>query len=240
LIEIQDLTAGFGEQIVLDSISCNIPKHITTLIVGESGTGKSVLAKAIMGLLEPQKGDILLENQNIFKISKKDFWELRKKMAMLFQNSALLDSYNVFQNIALPLMEHRKISQNKMEEIVNQKLQLVGLEGILQKMPSELSGGMRKRAALARAIILDPEYIIYDEPTTGLDPRTSNEIIRLMIDLQANLNITSIIITHDLNCIEKTAENVIMLNKGKIHFDGIWQRFKVSPDKEIQKFLRNE
>lgn len=240
MIEIRDLTVGFGSQIVLDSISCFIEKQKTTLIVGESGAGKSVLAKTITGLLEPITGSIFLEGKDIFTLPKKEFWQHRKKMAMLFQNSALLDSYNVYQNVALPLLEHRHFSPTKMLEIVNEKLRLVGLSGILTKMPAELSGGMRKRVALARAVVLDPEYIIYDEPTTGLDPSTANGIIRLIIDLQATLNITSIIITHDLNCIEKTAEIVLMLHNKKIIFDGIWQHFKVSPEKEIQKFLRNE
>jgi phospholipid/cholesterol/gamma-HCH transport system ATP-binding protein len=240
VIKLENATVGFLDQIVLDSISCTIAKNDTTLVVGESGTGKSVLAKTIIGLIEPQKGNVFIDGENIYQLKKKEFWHIRKKMAMLFQNSALLDSFNVYQNVALPLVEHSQFSAEKILQIVNEKLNLVGLSDILHKMPSELSGGMRKRVALARAIILEPEYIIFDEPTTGLDPSAANDIILLIHKLQATLQVTSIIITHDLNCIQKTGGNLLMLQQGKIIFDGNWQDFKISRKKEIQKFLRIE
>ncbi len=184
MIRIEDLTIGFDNQIVLKDINLTIPNNQNTLIVGQSGSGKSVLIKSIEGLIKPWSGKILINETDIFSIKSKMMNSIRKKIGMLFQESALLDSFNVFQNIALPLKEHTKYSEKEILNIVNKKLKLVGLDNILHKMPHELSGGMKKRVALARAIVLEPEYIIYDEPTTGLDPTNANEIISLITELQ--------------------------------------------------------
>ena len=239
MIDIKNLSVGFDDVSVIENVTFSIKKHATTLIVGQSGSGKSVLVKTIEGLIQPIQGQIFIEGTNIIEQPQKKILEVQKKMAMLFQNSALLDSYNVYQNVALPLFEHRNLSEKKIIQLVKQKLSLVGLHNVMDKMPSELSGGMKKRVALARAIILKPEYIIYDEPTTGLDPVTSSEIIDLILQLKKNLGVTSIIITHDVNCIERTAGRILMLHEKKIYFDGNLNEFQTNDDMEIRKFLRN-
>jgi len=240
LIEIKNLTVSFDSQTILDNISLTIPENDITVIVGESGCGKTVLMKSVEGLFQPDSGKILIDDIDIFSSKKKELQKIRQKMAMLFQNSALLDSYNVFQNVALPLFEHTRKSDTEISEIVTKKLKLVGLENVLSKMPSELSGGMKKRVALARAIILQPKYIIYDEPTTGLDPSIAAEINGLIRKMQKSFKITSIVVTHDLDCIEKIAGRIIMLHREKIIFDGKYADFKNANQKEIKRFLRKE
>ncbi len=237
MIRIENLTIGFDDQVVLKNINLTIPNNQNTLIVGQSGSGKSVLIKSIEGLIKPRNGKIFINETDIFSIKSKEMNSIRKKIGMLFQESALLDSFNVFQNIALPLKEHTKFSENKILNIVNEKLKLVGLDNILHKMPHELSGGMKKRVALARAIVLEPEYIIYDEPTTGLDPINAGEIISLINELQNKLKITSIIITHDLECIKRTAGKIVMLSSQKIIFDGNWLDFNSVSNYEVKRFL---
>lgn len=237
MIKIENLSVGFDDHFVLENINLEIPKNETTLIVGQSGTGKSVLIKTIEGLIKPCQGKIFIEGTDIFSLKHRQMNKIRRKLGMLFQDSALLDSYNVFQNVALPLVEHTKLSDKEILFLVEKKLQFAGLKNILQKMPHELSGGMKKRVALARAIIMEPEYIIYDEPTTGLDTSTAEDIIKLIKKMQNDLGITSIIITHDLNCIKKTAGKIIMLSSGKIIFDGNWQDFNNASKLEIRNFL---
>ena len=238
MIKIKNLTVSFENETVLENINLTIPENEITVIVGESGCGKTVLMKTVEGLFQPDSGEILIDEIDIFSRKRKELQKIRQKMAMLFQSSALLDSYNVFQNVALPLFEHTKKSEKEITQIVKEKLKLVGLENILTKMPSELSGGMKKRVALARAIILQPKYMIYDEPTTGLDPSISSEITGLILKMQRTLKITSIVVTHDLDCIDKIANRIIMLHQKKIIFDGKYDDFKNANQKEIRKFLR--
>jgi len=237
MIEIKNLTVAFADKIVLENIDLTISENLTTIIVGESGSGKSVLAKTVEGLIKPIGGTVLIDDIDIFSLKRKKLYEVRHKLAMLFQGSALLDSLNVFQNVALPLSENTSLSKNEIIRKVKNTLVLVGLKDILTKMPAELSGGMKKRVALARAVILQPKYIIYDEPTTGLDPNISGEIVNLMINLQKKIKLTSIVITHDLNCIEKMAEKIVMLDRKKIIFDGSFSDFKKAEKIEIKKFL---
>ena len=221
MLKIKNLSIKFENEYILENLSLDIEENISTIIAGKSGSGKSVLVHCIERLLSPEKGEIILDGQNIFSLSNKEMKELRKtKLTMLFQNSALFDSYNVYQNIAFPLFEHTKFPEKIILEKVKESLELVGLSNVLSKMPSELSGGMQKRVALARAIILKPKYIIYDEPTTGLDSQTSNDIINLINKIKTSGNFTSIIITHDLNCIEKTADKVALLENKKIAYYG--------------------
>ena len=238
MIKIKNLTVSFENETVLENINLTIPENEITVIVGESGCGKTVLMKTVEGLFQPDSGKILIDEIDIFSRKRKELQKIRQKMAMLFQSSALLDSYNVFQNVALPLFEHTKKSEKEITQIVKEKLKLVGLENILTKMPSELSGGMKKRVALARAIILQPKYMIYDEPTTGLDPSISSEITGLILKMQRTLKITSIVVTHDLDCIDKIANRIIMLHQKKIIFDGKYDDFKNAEQKEIRRFLR--
>ncbi len=237
MIEVRDLTIGFGDTPVLDGISLAIKESETTVIVGASGSGKTVLMKTIEGLFHPWKGEILIDDENFFNLDRRGKKRVRQKLSMLFQGAALLDSMNVFQNIALPLVEHSKLSHEEIEQKVHEKLTLVGLADIDSRMPAELSGGMKKRVGLARAIIREPKYIIYDEPTTGLDPIIATEIVALIKKLRQTLNITSIVITHDLYCIDQVAERVVMLHEGHIVFDGTYEQFKSSKVPEVVRFL---
>lgn len=239
MINIKNLTVSFGDQIILNNLSLSVPKNEITVVAGQSGSGKTVLMKTIEGLIIPDKGLIQIDELPITGSSKRDVYKIRRRISMLFQGSALLDSLNVFQNIALPLSEQSQKTEAEIAFLVQQKLDLVGLPDVMKKMPSELSGGMKKRVGLARAIITEPDYIIYDEPTTGLDPIISEEIIDLMLVLQRDLNITSLIITHDLDCIKKTADNLVFLGGGKILYDGKFRDFKNKKCNALNMFFRN-
>ncbi len=238
MIEIKDLTIKFGDQVILEKINLNILENQITIIVGQSGTGKSVLMKCIEGLIQPAEGSITIDDKNLSTLNKQQLNAVRKNMAMLFQGSALLDSLNVYQNVALPLIEHTDLSEDTILNEVTEKLELVGLKDILTKMPSELSGGMKKRVALARAIILQPKYIIYDEPTTGLDPIIADDISTLILKLHSQYDIASIIITHDLDCIRKIKGNIAMIHDKKIVFDGTFADFINDERKIIRDFVR--
>lgn len=237
MIELKCISKGFGDQDVLREINLKIMEEETLLIVGKSGCGKSVLVKTVDGLLQPDSGEVLIDGDDIHKAKGKKELEIRQRLAMLFQGSALLDSLNVYQNIALPLMEHTDLDEAVILNQVKEKLNLVGLENVLEKMPSELSGGMQKRVALARAIITNPKYIIYDEPTTGLDPVIASEIIELIRSLQETQRLASIIVTHDLYCIERIGGRIVMLSDHDIIFDGNLEKFKNAEDERIKEFL---
>lgn len=225
MINVKNLSIRFDDTLVLDGISADIKKNIITSIIGKSGSGKSVFIKTIMGLLKANSGEIFIDNVNINNIPKKVRKDIQKKLSMVFQNSALFDSLNVFQNVSFPLYEHTKLNDKEIIEKVNYTLSLVNLTDILEVYPSDLSGGMKKRVALARAIIQEPDYIIYDEPTTGLDPITADEIINLIKDIHSTLKMSSIIITHDPECIKQLTENLIMIDNKKIIFQGTLNDF---------------
>ncbi len=237
MIDVRDLTITFDSEPVLENISLQIPKREITMIMGQSGSGKSVLMKTIEGLYRPTSGNISIDGEDVFSASQKALVKMRKKSAMLFQNSALLDSLTVYQNVALPLVEHSDLTGEEIFELVSEKLELVGLAGIFDKMPSELSGGMKKRVALARAIIMQPDYIIYDEPTTGLDPIIASEIVELIIKLHKSYDIASIIISHDLECLRRLSGRVVMIYDAKIIFDGKYNDFMNSKIEHIRQFL---
>ncbi len=228
MVKIKDLRVVLGKQTILDGINLEIKKGKRTVIVGESGSGKSVLVKIIMGLLSPTSGQIQIEGIDLNKAKGKQVLQIKKNISMLFQGSALLDSLSVYQNVALPLFEHRRdLQESQIRKIVAAKLEMVGLEDTFHKMPSELSGGMQKRVALARAIALDPLYIIYDEPTTGLDPTSAKGIIDLINNIHNKGGFTSIIITHDKDCVRQNSDVVAHLLDKKINFyenpkDYVW------------------
>jgi len=237
MIEVKDLTIKLANKTVLENINLSIPRNVDTIIVGRSGCGKSVLVKTIEGLIKPLSGKVIIDGKEIFSLSRKELNKIRKKIAMLFQGSALLDSLNVFQNVALPLFEHRDLDESEIQREVIEKLNLVGLFNVETKMPSELSGGMKKRVALARAIILKPDYIIYDEPTTGLDPVIATEITSLILKLQSQYSLTSIVISHDFDFISKLDARIIMIEEKKIIFDGKWKEFKKATNQKIVSFI---
>ncbi len=220
MIKVENLSVRFGEKLVLNNIDLTIPKGKSTVIIGRSGCGKTVLIKSIIGLVEYQQGKIEVSTLTHTVLDKKSMVDVRKKISMVFQNSALFDSMNVFQNVAFPLVEHTDYKPTLIKKIVEEKLSMVGLKGIEELMPSELSGGMRKRVGLARAIVLEPEYVFYDEPTTGLDPETTEEIINLMRELDVKGNWTSVIITHDKKVLEAFPENIVLLKEGTITYQG--------------------
>lgn len=240
IIEIQNLSKRFGDNAILDNVSINVEEAENLVVFGRSGTGKSVLLKCIVGLMKPDAGEILIKDENVWRISLKALNEIRKKVGFLFQGAALYDSMSVRENLQFPLTMHFDHSQKEMDEKTEQTLELVGLEGSIDKMPSELSGGMRKRIGLARSIITDPEIMFYDEPTTGLDPISSKEISELILDLQKKLKMTSIIVTHDLICAEIIADRAIFLRNSKIAFEGEIDKLTKSDDPFLKNFFSHD
>lgn len=236
MIVMNDIHKSFGDFKVHKGININIPKGGITVILGPSGTGKSVLLKQMMGLLMPDKGEIFVDGVDITKIDKKALINVRKKFGMLFQNAALFDSMNVYDNVAFPLREHSKLNEKKIKEVVFEKLSLVGLKDVEKKMPSELSGGMRKRVGLARAIALEPDIILYDEPTTGLDPIMKDVVDNLIYDTQKQLGITSVVISHDIDSTYKIADYVTMIYDGKTTFKGSVEEFKNTDNPYVRQF----
>lgn len=239
MIEIKDLYKSFDNKKVLQGVNLTIEKGETIVIIGRSGCGKSVLIKHIVGLLEPDSGYVKVEGKIVKDLVEKDLYELRKNFGFLFQGSALFDSMTVGENVGLPLVESKIYYAKKdILKIVEEKLELVGLEGNLKLKPSELSGGMKKRVALARALVTNPSYILYDEPTTGLDPIMSDSIDNLIKDLAEKLNVTSVVVTHDMYSVKNVAKKVAMMNNGIIYFVGKPEELINSTDKVIEDFIR--
>jgi phospholipid/cholesterol/gamma-HCH transport system ATP-binding protein len=238
VIEVNNLHISFGQQKVLNGISFALFKGENLVILGESGTGKSVLIKCITELLIPDEGTIMVLNKNVNAVDQKELASLRKKIGFLFQSGALYDSMTVKENLEFPLLRMKKRPGKKeMEDKVVEVLENVGLRQALHKMPSELSGGMRKRIALARTLITDPEIMLYDEPTTGLDPITSAEISSLINDVRKKYHTSSIIITHDMDCAKRVADRIIMLKHGAVYAEGSYEEFENSNDEWIRSFL---
>jgi phospholipid/cholesterol/gamma-HCH transport system ATP-binding protein len=239
MIKITNLKKSFGKKQVLRGVDLNIVKGKTTFIIGSSGCGKSVLLKHIIGLLKPDEGSVIINGEDITKMNDKDLYRVRNNFGFLFQSSALFDSMTVAENIGLGLVENNNMPQDQIDKIVSEKLSLVDLEGIENLKPSELSGGMKKRVGLARALACDPEFILYDEPTTGLDPITSDSIDRLIDSLAKNkkLQVTSIIVTHDIFSVYEIADTVAMMYDGKIHWEGTPEELQMTDDRIVREFL---
>jgi phospholipid/cholesterol/gamma-HCH transport system ATP-binding protein len=239
MIEIQNLHKSFKNKNVLNGIDLNIDKGETIVIVGKSGCGKSVLLKLIVGLLQPDEGIVKVEGKIIGALKEKDLFSIRKKFGFLFQGSALFDSMTVEENVSLPLVESGiKHTQQELDKFVEEKLDVVGLKNVQKLKPSELSGGMKKRVALARALITNPDYILYDEPTTGLDPIIADSIDKLIKELTDRLNVTSIVVTHDMFSVKNVADRVAMMHEGKIYFDGNTEELLNSEDQVIYNFIK--
>jgi phospholipid/cholesterol/gamma-HCH transport system ATP-binding protein len=240
IIKIENLSKAFGDLVILDDISLNVKAGENLVVFGRSGTGKSVLLKCIIGLLKPDNGNIFIKDQNIVNLKPKEMNKIRKHTSFLFQGAALYDSMTVRENLAFHLTRNVEIAENEVEKKILDTLDLVSLKEAIDKMPSELSGGMKKRIGLARSIITDPEVIFYDEPTTGLDPISSKEISELIRDLQKELNMTSIIVTHDLICANIISDRAIFLRDGKIAYKGPLEKLKNSEDKFLIDFFSND
>lgn len=239
VIDIQHLKKAFGKQRVLNDVSLQLFNGENLVVLGKSGTGKSVLIKCIVRLLEADGGTINVLGDNINTLGIRELGDVRKKMGFLFQSGALYDSMTVKQNLEFPLRRIRKnLAQKAIDEKVKEVLENVGLSEALNKMPSQLSGGMRKRISLARTIIVDPRIMLYDEPTTGLDPVTSDEISLLINDIQKKYKTSSIIITHDIECVRNTANRVIMLQDGEVYKEGSLEEFEKSEDALIRSFFK--
>ena len=237
MIKIINLRKSFGDKKVLDGVDLEIEKGKITVIIGRSGEGKSVLIKHIIGLLKPDSGQILLDDQDITAMSELDFQEVLKRFGMLFQGAALFDSMTVSENVGFALKEHTDMSDEDILKVVTEKLRRVGLVNVEDMMPSELSGGMKKRVGLARAIVMDPEIVLFDEPTTGLDPIMSDSVADLVLETQRALKTTYILITHDIPFSYKIADKMAMLHEGRIIEQGTVEELKASTNPIIRQFL---
>jgi phospholipid/cholesterol/gamma-HCH transport system ATP-binding protein len=239
MIVIKNLHKRFGPNKVLQGVNLDIYPGETLVIIGRSGCGKSVLLKHIVGLLIPDEGYVKLKNKIINELNKQELYEIRKNFGFLFQGSALFDSMTVEENVSLPLVESKNgFSKNEIKNIVTEKLELVGLKNTLDIKPAELSGGMKKRVALARALVTNPEYILYDEPTTGLDPIMSDSIDNLIKELSEKIKVTTVVVTHDMYSVKNVAAKVAMMHEGRIHFYGTPEEMLKSKDLVIIDFIK--
>jgi phospholipid/cholesterol/gamma-HCH transport system ATP-binding protein len=237
LIELRGLHKRFGSLRVLEGIDLALEAGRTTVVIGESGTGKSVLLKHIVVLLRPDAGEVRFHGQRIDNLSESELAPIRQRFGFLFQLSALFDSLTVGENVGFPLVEHSSKKPAEIDEIVAEKLRFVGLDGVQKKRPAELSGGQKKRVALARAIALEPEIVLYDEPTTGLDPVRADVINELIRKLQNELQVTSVVVTHDMTSAYKVGDRIVMLQDGKIIADGTPDYFKTTSDPRVRRFV---
>lgn len=238
MIKLVKVCKSFKGQKVLDNLDFEIEPESITVIIGRSGGGKSVLLKHMIGLIRPDSGQVFVDGIDIAKLNDKQLNEARKKFGMLFQDAALFDSMTVGENVAFPLIEHTRLTKKNIDKIINEKLLRVGLKDITHKMPSELSGGMRKRVGLARAIALDPKIILFDEPTTGLDPIMCESVDNLIIETQRHTKATFVVISHDIKSTFKIAHRVAMLYNGKIRAEGTPQEIRSSSDPVVMRFVK--
>ena len=238
IVEFRDVWKRYGNREVLAGASLRIRRGEVLCILGPSGTGKSVALRHINGLTRPDEGDVLVFGESVVTLSEEDLAPVRKRVAMLFQGGALFDSMNVEQNVAFPLVEHTDKTPAEIASVVAEKLDVVGLPGTQRKMPSELSGGMKKRVALARSIALEPDMILYDEPTTGLDPVTSEKIAELIADINKRLRTTSIVVTHDIVTARTVADRVAFLHQGRFQFVGTFDEAARGSHPVLQEYFR--
>ncbi len=243
------MTLQFAKQTILNNINLTIPRGQTVVVIGESGCGKTMLLKSIVGLIKPTSGQVLFAGQNIHQMGDVEMTRLRRKFGFVFQNAALFDSMTIGQNVAFPLVQHNIASGRRLSRIISERLAEVGLpDNVSHKRPAELSGGMRKRVGLARALVLNPELMLYDEPTTGLDPIMSDVINELMMRTRAGAGVTSLIITHDMRTAKKVADRVVMLypfarlkpGESQIIYDGAPEGLESCADKRVKQFVNGE
>lgn len=240
IVRLVDVHKAFGRQRVLRGISLEFQRGRTTVVMGPSGCGKTVMLKHIIGLLKPDSGEVYFENQRIDLLGESKLGEIRQQFGFLFQQGALFDSMSVRENVGFPLVEHTELTAEKRAQRVEYVLRMVGLVSSIDKMPADLSGGQRKRVALARAIVLNPQVVLYDEPTTGLDPIRSDLINELIIKLKKTMQVTSIVVTHDLTSAFKVADEMVMLHEGNVVLQGSPEVFRKSTDPIVRQFLSGE
>lgn len=239
LFEIRGLTKKYGDRVVLDNLDFDILRGECLVIMGRSGTGKSVTLRQLNGLEKPEEGTIVFDGTDLTELEERELYPFRRRIAMLFQSGALFDSMNVADNVAFPMREHSDLAEPEIAERVRHKLSQVGLrdEDVLKKMPSDLSGGMRKRVALARSLALDPEVLLFDEPTTGLDPITSATIGKLINSIQQGTGVTSVVVTHDVPLARRVGSRIALLSEGSFRFVGDWKEADGSQDSQVADFL---
>ncbi len=240
IIKVSNLVKRFGDRAVLDGINVEIPEGQITVIMGGSGCGKSTFLRHLIGLYQPDQGEIMIDGQNIVGLAEKPMNAVKRKFGMLFQGSALFNSMTVGENVALPVREHTDLSDEIIQIIVKVKLELVGLTGFENFMPHQISGGMKKRVALARAIALDPKIVFYDEPGAGLDPITASMIDQLILDLSRKLKITSVVVSHEMKSAFRIADQIIMLHRGKVLEFGTGKHIQASKNPYVQQFIKGE
>jgi phospholipid/cholesterol/gamma-HCH transport system ATP-binding protein len=236
-IKIEGLTKSFGRQVIWRDVSLTLPAGEISVLLGPSGTGKSVLLKTLVGLLRPEAGSIEIEGQDIVQLREKDLFEVRKLFGVLFQDGALFGSMNLYDNIAFPLREHTRKGEKEIRSIVTEKMELVGLLGSENKLPGELSGGMRKRAGLARALVLDPKIILFDEPDSGLDPVRTAFLNQLIVDLNQRIGATILIVTHDVNTARRVPDNIGLLYHRHLAMFGPREMLLTSQEPVVRQFL---
>lgn len=239
-IEVQGLVTHYGQMEILKNLSFAIPRGMATVILGGSGCGKSTLLKHLIGLLKPTRGEIRFNGQDITSMKEEELNEVRKKMGVLFQGAALLNSMTLADNVALPMREHTQLKESTIQIMVRMKLELVGLSGFENLYPSQLSGGMKKRAGLARAMALDPEFLFFDEPSAGLDPVTAAGLDELILKLKDVFKMTIVVVTHELPSVFIIADYVIMLDAGEVIFTGTLDELKASDNTRIRMFLERK
>ncbi|MGH2777716.1 MAG: ABC transporter ATP-binding protein [Actinomycetota bacterium] len=239
-ISIKDLTKSFGAQTVLEGITFDVPKGKVTVMLGPSGTGKSVFLKHLVGLLKPDRGEIWIDGKNVPALSEKELYKVRRKFGVLFQDGALFGSMNIYDNVAFPLREHTKKRESEIKQIVDEKLTMVGLVGAEKKLPGEISGGMKKRAGLARGLVLDPEIVLFDEPDSGLDPVRTAFLNELIIDLNRQLEATFIVVTHDISTAKRVSDYIGMLyRRNLVRFGPAHEMFE-SDIPVVRQFLAGD
>jgi len=237
IVRLSQVHKAFGDLTVLRGVSLGIERGRNTVIIGPSGTGKSVLLKIIVGLLRPDSGEVFFDNERIDNLREREMVDVRKRIGFLFQMGALFDSMNVERNVCFPLEEHTDLRRDERRERCARMLKLVGLDGVQSKMPANLSGGQRKRVALARAIVLEPEMVLYDEPTTGLDPIRADLINELIVSLNRQLGMTGIVVTHDMASAEKVGDRMLMLSGGQMIADAEPTEFRRLDDALVRRFV---
>lgn len=239
-IDLKNLHKSFGEQKVLDGIDLSIEAGETLTVLGRSGTGKSVLLRLLIGLAKPDAGSIYIEGQDIPTLGTKELNEIRKKIGFLFQQAALYDSMTIEQNVEFPLKRHTNLSAEDRKKRVDELLKTVGMQSDIDKLPAQISGGMKKRVGLARALALSPEIVMLDEPTAGLDPVTSGEIDELILDLKKQKQMTAIVVTHDIHSAKHISDRLVVLDKGKIVAQGTFEDLEKSEHPMVKRFLREQ